>query len=205
MSTQGYVKKSNLIKWLYEDIAVHVTGADIAVIVRRDCKARYNIVNGEICAVNGHSLSLPLMTFETYDHRIGGHPRYLVHETYMKCLRAILKEGLSRMSRNHVHLSMQIGKAGLQRKKKPTVAIYVDIVRASADGLVFQHFANDVIMCPGDKSGISSPHFFNSVRDINTGALIDFENPATRLREAMEGPDNVSEVVLPPPWGGNRF
>jgi len=112
MATQGYVKITDLIKWLYEDLEVLVTGADIAFIVRRNCKARYNIVNGKICAVNGHSLSLPL-TFETYDHRIGDHPKYLVHETYMKCLPAILKEGLNRMSRNHVHLGMQTGKASL--------------------------------------------------------------------------------------------
>jgi len=96
---------------------VHVTIADITRIVQHDLKSRYKIVNGQICAVNGHSLSLPLMTFETYDHRIEGHPRYLVNETYMKCLPAILKKSLNQMSRNHVHLSMQAGKAGLQQKR----------------------------------------------------------------------------------------
>jgi len=74
------------------------------------------------------------MTFEPYNHKIGGHPRYLVHETYMKWLPAILKEGLNRMSRNHVHLSMQTGKVGLQRKSKPTVVIYVDVIRATEYG-----------------------------------------------------------------------
>jgi len=71
------------------------------------------------------------MTFDPYNYNIGGHPRYLVHETYMKCLPAILKEGLNRMARNQVHLSMQTRKAGLQRKIKPTIAIYVDVVMAS--------------------------------------------------------------------------
>jgi len=146
MTAQGYVNIADLIKWLHHEIKVHVTMADITHIVQHDLKARYKIVNGQICAVNGHSLNLPLITFETYNHKIGGHPRYLVYETYMKCLPAILKKGLNRTARNHVHLSMQTGKAGLQRKSKPTVAIYVDVVRASTNGLVFQHCVNDVIM-----------------------------------------------------------
>jgi len=60
-------------------------------------------------------------------------------------------------------------------------------------------------LCPGDKNGIILPHFFDSVRDINSWALIDFEKSAALLREAMEGPANVSEVVLPPPWGATGF
>jgi len=69
----------------------------------------YTILDGNICAVNGHSMSLPLMTFPIYNENIRGHKHYLVHETYFKCLPAILEHGLSRMGRNNVHLSMKIG------------------------------------------------------------------------------------------------
>jgi len=163
MTAQGYVNIADLVMWLNHDIKIQVTMADIRHIVEHDLKARHKIMNGQICAVNGHSLSLPLITFYPYDHKIGGHTRYLVHKTYMKLLQAIVKEGLIRMLRNHVHLSMQTGKAGLQRKSKPTIAIYVDVVRAGEYGLVFQHCANNVIMCSGDRNKVTSPYFFEHI------------------------------------------
>jgi len=82
MTSQGYVDIADLIKCLDHDNKVQVTMADITCIKELDLKARYKILNGQICAENGHSLSLPLMTFEPYNYKIGGHPRYLVHETY---------------------------------------------------------------------------------------------------------------------------
>jgi len=163
MTAQGYVDIADLITWLNRDIKVQVTLADITDIVEHDLKARYKILIGQICAVNGNSLSLPLLIFEPYNHKIGSHPRYLVHETFMKYLPAILNEGLNWMAKNHVHLSMQTGKADLQRKSKPTIAINVDVVRALEYGLEFQHCANDVIMCSGDRKGIISPYFFDSI------------------------------------------
>jgi len=63
MTSQGNVNIVDLIKWLYQDIKVHVTMADIMRIVQEELKARYKILNGQICAVNGHTLSLPLMKF----------------------------------------------------------------------------------------------------------------------------------------------
>jgi len=123
----------------------------------------------------------------------------------MKCLPAILKEGLNRMARNHVHLSMQTGKVGLQRKSKPTKAIYVDVVRATEHGLVFQHCVNDVIMCSGDRNGLISPYFFESIQNTQTGAPIEFDRPAAPLREAMLHPVVEDELDLPPPWGAKGF
>jgi len=97
---------------------------------------------------------------------------------------------------------MHTGKALLQRKHKPNVAVYVDVVRATAYGLLFQHCANDVIVCPGDRNGIISPYFFDNIRDIHTGALIEFVRPSAPSRENMQGP---AIETLPPPWGGDRF
>jgi len=201
LTSQGYLNIAHLFKWLYRDIKVHITMADITNIVENDVKARYKIVNGQICAVNGHSLSLPLMTFDPYNHKIGGHPRYLVHETYMKCLPAIFKKGLSRMAKNYVHLSMQTEKAGLQKKSEPTIAIYVDVVKASEYGLAFQHCVNDVIMCSGDRNVLISLYFFECIRNTQTGALIEFVRLLAPLREDMLQPKIEDELDLPPPWG----
>jgi len=137
MSPQGYVNISELIKWLGRDLNIQVTMGDIEQITQQGLKSRYKIINKKISAVNGHSLCLPEMIFASYNHKLGGHPRYLVHETYVKCLPMILRDGQSRMARKHVHLSMQPGKAGLQRKSKPTIAVYVDVKRAMEMGLEF--------------------------------------------------------------------
>jgi len=48
MTSQGYLNIVDLIKWLYSDIKVHVTMADITNIAEHDVKARYKIVNGQI-------------------------------------------------------------------------------------------------------------------------------------------------------------
>jgi len=145
------------------------------------------------------------MTFDPYNHKVGSHPRYLVDETYMKCLLAILKEGLKQMSKNHVHLSMQTGKDGLQCKTKPTIAIYVDVVKASANGLVFQHCVNDVIMCSGDRNGIILLYFFDSIQNTQTGDLIEFVWPPAPLRKDMLHPEVEEELDLPLPWGATGF
>jgi len=96
---------------------------------------------------------------------------------------------------------MQTGKAGLQRKSKPTIAIYVDVVRAREYGLEFLHCANDVIMCTGDKKGVISPYFFERIQNIQTGALLEFVRPPAPSREDMLRPVVEEELVLPPPWG----
>jgi len=205
MSPQGFVKITDLIEWLLHDMKIVVTVDNIKHIVELDLKGRYKVADGQICAVNGHTLSLPLMTFAPYNHKIAGHPRCLVHQTYIKCLPRILKEGLSRMARNHVHFSMQPGKAGLQRKNKPTIAVYVDVMKALERGLAFQHFENDVIMCSGDKNGLISPFFFDRIQNTQTGALIEFDRPAAPLREDMIRPAVDKEIDVPPPWGATGF
>jgi len=130
MTPQGYVNIADLIKWLYHDIKVHVTMADITHIAEYDLKARYRLVNGQICAVNGHSLSLPLLTFKPYNHRIGGHPRYLVHETYYEMAACNFKRRPKPDGKKSCSFEYADRKTGLQQKSKPTIAIYVDVVRA---------------------------------------------------------------------------
>jgi len=73
-----------------------------------DKKARF-----AICAVIGHSIELPELNIPEYNEKAQGNQRYFVHETKLKCLPGILKDEISRMSRNNIHLSMETGCAGL--------------------------------------------------------------------------------------------
>jgi len=71
MTAQGYVNIANLFIWLNHDCKVRVTMADIRHIVEYDLKARYKIMNGQICAVNVHSSNLPYMTFDPMTIKLG--------------------------------------------------------------------------------------------------------------------------------------
>jgi len=170
-----------MVLWLNNKInGPLITKHHIKPIVAMDKKPRFVIQNNAICAVNGHSIELPELSIPEYNETARGNRRYLVHETYLKCLPGILKNGLSRMSRNNIHLSMETGRVGLQRKQKPNMIIYVDVILAKRHGLHFLNCSNDVIMCPGDKRRFISPYFFHEMRNKNTGGLLNFHNMCRR-------------------------
>jgi len=149
-------------------------------------------------------MELPELSIPEYDETARGNKRFLVHETYVKYLPAILKDGLSRMSRNNIHLSMETGRAGLQRKQKSNLSIYIDVTLANRHGLRFLHCSNDVIMCPSDKRGFISPFFFHEIRNKNTGGLIAFPKHLPPLVEEQSN-ETVEELELPPPAGATGF
>jgi len=60
-------------------------------------------------------------------------------------------------------------------------------------------------MCSGDRNGIISSYFFESIRNTQTGALIEFDRPSALLRENMLRPVVEDELDLLPPWGATGF
>jgi len=50
-----------------------------------------------------------------------------------------------------------------------------------------------------------SPYFFESIRNTQTGALIEFDMPPAPLREDVLRSVVEDEVDLPPPWGARGF
>jgi len=60
-------------------------------------------------------------------------------------------------------------------------------------------------MCSGDRNGIISPYFFESIRNTQTGALIEFVRPPASLHEDMLCPVIEDDLDLPPPWGATGF
>lgn len=73
-----------------------------------------------------------------------------IHGTYKASLPAIMKAGLNRMGRNHVHLTnghVSEVKSGV--RKNVEILIYVDVAKAMGRGLKFYRSENNVILCPG--------------------------------------------------------
>jgi len=44
-------------------------------------------------------------------------------------------------------------------------------------------------------------YFFDNIRNLNTGALMDFERPPVPSHESMHGPARDSDLEMPPPRG----
>jgi len=113
---------------------------DIKRLAAKDLKGRFTVLNDSIRADDDRSMDLPELPFPEYDETLGGNPRYLVHETYSKCLPAILEEGVSRMARNNIHMSNTRGYAGLQRRRKPNISITINVTKRKAGVGVYSFY-----------------------------------------------------------------
>jgi len=60
-------------------------------------------------------------------------------------------------------------------------------------------------MCPGNRASFISPFFFHEIRNINTGALIEFIKPSEAAKEDEHIKGEVTEESLPPPEGATGF
>ena len=103
----------------------------------------------------------------------------IVHGTYIKPWERIQKEGLNRMTRNHIHfapgLPQDKTKVISGMRKSCTVYIYVDTVKcANHPDVIFYRSANGVLLTAGIKqSGVLPPEFFSHVSDSKGTVLLD--------------------------------
>lgn len=117
------------------------TREEVEVVVRSWDKQRFALddTGTRIRANQGHSTDVDLQ-LEPADP-----PAELYHGTPERNLTAILRDGLVKMARHHVHLSPETAtavKVG-QRRGKPLI-LAVDAARMRADGFLFYRFANGV-------------------------------------------------------------
>jgi putative RNA 2'-phosphotransferase len=113
---------------------------DVARIVAENPKQRFAIEGDRIRAVQGHSVDIDLGLAPS------NPPALLYHGTKEGFLPAILREGLRSQSRQHVHLSKDIGTALVvaRRRKGKDVILRVDSAAMAGDGLIFFLSGNGV-------------------------------------------------------------
>lgn len=92
----------------------------------------------------------------------------VIHGTYKKYWEKIKHEGLSHMSRMHIHFAP--GDPGKEEvisgmRKSADLYIYIDMPKALADGLKFYRSLNNVILSPGNENGLILPKYFSKVAD----------------------------------------
>lgn len=111
---------------------------DVEQVVRNSDKQRFEIKDERIRARYGHS-------HQKVRYNPGEPPAVLYHGTNKKALPSILKEGLSPMSRQYVHLSEGTHFATLAgRRRGELVILKVDTLKAKQLGVTFYYAGNEV-------------------------------------------------------------
>jgi putative RNA 2'-phosphotransferase len=140
LEKDGWVETSKLITACAAKGKVF-TMEDLIDIVKTDSKTRYafNEDKSKIRANQGHTIEVKL------DFECRRPPEVLYHGTFEKSLDIILKEGLSKMSRHHVHLSenLETARAVGARRGRPVI-LEVASGRMDMMGFVFSISANGV-------------------------------------------------------------
>ncbi|WP_257386962.1 RNA 2'-phosphotransferase [Tahibacter caeni] len=118
-----------------------VTRADFDTVVALNDKRRFSLSEDgrRVRAAQGHSVAVDLALAGVVP------PALLFHGTARRFLEAILQQGLTSQSRNHVHLSADPQTAtAVGRRHGSPVVLRVDTVAAQAAGVRFQRADNGV-------------------------------------------------------------
>lgn len=142
--SEGFVPVEQLINAINEsgnyDRLINVS--DLEQIIENSDKKRHEIQGDKIRALYGHSIPMRISK-ETIIP-----PDQLYHGTTHKALETIINDGLKPMSRQYVHLSVDIETAfqvGKRRDDKPII-LTIDAKRASNDGIVFYKGNDKVVL-----------------------------------------------------------
>ncbi|CAO3658617.1 unnamed protein product [Umbelopsis ramanniana] len=155
---------------------------DVKYVVDTNDKQRFKLQQGEdgcwwIRANQGHSLKTVKVELDLIKEPLP----ICVHGTYTTNWNSIATQGLKRMSRNHIHFAAGMpGENGVisGMRKSCDVFIYVDMVKAMEDGIVFHLSANQVILSEGI-NGVLDPTYFLKVVDREGKPLLNKQSIVT--------------------------
>lgn len=120
-----------------------LTEMKIREIMNSSDKERFEIKNGKICALYGHSIP------GIIKRKQATPPDILYHGTAHRFLPSIMKEGLLPMGRQYVHLSTDIAMAesvGKRRDNRPVI-LKINAKQAAKDGIKFYVGNDEVWLC----------------------------------------------------------
>lgn len=172
MRPSGYVELNELLALpLFRSF----TREQVDEVVRTNSKKRFTMTTDPtglltfIRANQGHSLQIvndeELLTPMEDPNEIDR----CIHGTYLKFWPSILEQGLSRMTRNHIHftpLETVAGEVVSGMRVTCDLLLYIDFVKALADGIKFYRSSNGVVLSPGqgDTGAISAVYFLRAVK-----------------------------------------
>ncbi|XP_030931403.1 tRNA 2'-phosphotransferase 1 [Quercus lobata] len=186
MRSDGYVKVQDLLNLNMQTFAniplrSH-TIDDIKEAVRRDNKQRFSLLeeNGELLirANQGHTLTTvesesllkPILSPEEVP--------VCIHGTYSRNLESILKIGLKRMKRLHVHFSCGLpadGEVISGMRRDVNTLIFLDVRKALEEGMKLYISENRVILTEGF-DGVVPVKYFEKIESWPDRKSIPFEH-----------------------------
>ncbi|KAJ7069702.1 KptA family-domain-containing protein [Mycena amicta] len=179
MRSDGFVKVADLLA------NPRVNSLDLPQLqemVKVDLKQRFALIQEEttwwIKANQGHSMKSvkqldlqPILSISDIPSKIA------VHGTTNAAWESISVQGLSKMSRNHIHLAQGVAGDSVisGMRKSSQVLVFVDVERALADGVKFSLSNNGVILTEGDEKGFLAPKYFTRVETAKRTAIPGWE------------------------------
>lgn len=142
MDERGFVSLAEILSKLRRRFP-QVTGELIREIVEKSERRRFEIKDGRIRALYGHSIPVKL------DLREDREVKVLYHGTTREAVHRILRDELKPMRRNWVHLSPTVEIAeliGLRRTSRPAI-LEIDVEKARRDGLKFYKATEEIYLC----------------------------------------------------------
>lgn len=142
LDTEGWTDLPTFIQILqnHKRHFAPLTEQDILNMMATANKQRYEVKNGKIRAVYGHSITQKIAKTATEP------PRILYHGTARRTVPLIQKSGLKSMGRQYVHLSAEVETATMvgKRHDKSPVILEVRALEASQNGILFYKEENDI-------------------------------------------------------------
>jgi len=172
MDSNGFCKLNDVIKELNKMLPRQNVTLDRINKIVKDCsKQRFKLetFNGALMirANQGHSMQevedIKLKEITIFDTSSSGK---IIHGTTLKAWESIMKTGLNKMKRNHIHMAKgEFGKAKSGARFSSEVIITIDGNGAIQDGIKFFESDNGVILSSGNYKGIIEPKYFLNVYD----------------------------------------
>lgn len=120
MDQQGWVNAHDLVLAIQKRNP-EFTHDDLEGIVVGSEKQRFDLLDGMIRANQGHSVSVDL------DLKPETPPAKLYHGTSLVILDIVLRDGLKKMLRHHVHLSPDIETARIVGARRPGTTVILEV------------------------------------------------------------------------------
>ena len=142
MDTEGYVETTDLL------IKLNIKMKELIKIVKDDDKGRFSFNSdfSKIRANQGHSLNSVDLKLEPQTP-----PAYLYHGTAPAFLDSILRDGIKKRTRNHVHLSSDVDTAynvGKRHSKNlAPIMLQINCKKMIHSGFLFYLSDNNVWLC----------------------------------------------------------
>ncbi|KAF9499556.1 hypothetical protein BDN71DRAFT_1441687 [Pleurotus eryngii] len=195
MRPDGYVNVADL---LANSRLKELTLEMLKDLVDKDAKSRYHLMSDDdqvwwIRANQGHSIKEVKLDLQPVLAISDIPTGVAVHGTSLRAWKQIAEQGLSKMSRNHIHLAQGLADEGVVSgmRKSSEILILIDVEKALGDGIKFFLSANGIVLTEGDARGFLDPKYFKQVMNGKREPLPGWEG------SSAEGKGNSITVGLP--------